>query len=91
MKKNTVEYRITLASSAEREILSLPENIYERVEKTIDSLKNNPRPHGTVKLKGKTNVYRIRVGAYRIVYSVDDKRRIVDISYVKHRGKAYRK
>ncbi len=91
MKKNTQEYRITIASSAEKEILSLPDNTYERVEKAINSLKLDPRPHGTMKLKGKRNVYRIRVGAYRIVYSVDDKKRIVDISYVRHRGKAYKK
>ncbi len=90
MKENIVEYRITIASYAEKEILLLPEKAYERVAKAIDSLRFKPRPHGTVKLKGKRNLYRIRVGDYRIIYSVDDRKRIIDISYVKHRSKAYR-
>ncbi|MCD5409163.1 MAG: type II toxin-antitoxin system RelE/ParE family toxin [Methanocellales archaeon] len=83
------EYEITLASSAEKEINSLPKSIQKRVEKVIDSLKDKPRPRGTTKLKGKEDVYRIRIGDYRVIYTVDDKKRIVDVSYVRHRSKAY--
>lgn len=84
-----VEYEITLASSAEKEINSLSKSIQKRVEKAIDSLKINPRPHGVVKLKGRKDIYRIRVGDYRVIYTIDDKKHLVDVSYVRHRSKAY--
>lgn len=84
-----IKYEITLASSAEKEINSLPESVQKRVEKAIDSLKSNPRPRGTAKLKSKEDLYRIRVGDYRIIYVVDDKKHLVDVSYVRHRSKAY--
>jgi mRNA interferase RelE/StbE len=83
------KYEITLASSAEKEIDSLPENVQKRVEKAIDSLISNPRPRGTKKLKGKEYLYRIRVGDYRIIYVIDDKKHLVDVSYVRHRSHAY--
>ena len=83
------EYEITLASSAEREIQALPKSVQRRVEKMSDSLRINPRPRGTIKLKGGVGVYRIRVGDYRIIYTINDKKRLVDVSYVRHRSRAY--
>ena len=83
------EYEVTLASSAEREIKSLPKSIQRRVERMIDSLRINPRPRGTIKLKGREGIYRIRVGDYRIIYTVNDEKRLVDVSYVRHRSRAY--
>ena len=82
------EYEITLASSAEKEIIALPKSVQRRVEKMIDSLRIYPRPRGIIKLKGRENIYRIRVGDYRIIYTIDDKRHLVDISFVRHRRKA---
>ena len=83
------EYEVTLASSAEREIKSLPKSIQRRVERMIDSLRSNPRPRGTIKLKGREDIYRIRVGDYRIIYTINDKKRLVDVSYVRNRSRAY--
>lgn len=83
------EYEVTLASSAEREIKSLPKSVQRRVKRMIDSLRINPRPRGTIKLKGRGDIYRIRVGDYRIIYTVNDKKRLVDVSYVRHRSRAY--
>ncbi|RKZ31374.1 type II toxin-antitoxin system RelE/ParE family toxin [bacterium] len=82
-------YKITLASSAEKEIAALQDRIRSRIIKAIDSLKDEPRPRGTIKLKGKENLFRRRVGDYRVLYTVDDENRVVDISYVRHRNKAY--
>lgn len=83
------EYEITLASSAEKEIKALPNSIKSRVEKVIDSLRINPRPRGMAKLKGREGVYRVRIGDYRIIYTIHNEKRLVDISYVRHRSKAY--
>jgi len=74
-----MDYRVTLSRSAEKEILKLPDKVRYRVENAIDSLQMQPRPRGIVKLKGKKNLYRIQVGQYRIIYSIDDIEGIVDI------------
>ncbi|MES1217243.1 MAG: type II toxin-antitoxin system RelE/ParE family toxin, partial [Bacteroidota bacterium] len=59
--------------------------------KTISSLAQNPRPLGVKKLKGSTeDLYRIRSGDYRVIYSVDDEIRIVDIRKVGHRKDIYK-
>jgi len=76
------EYEVTLASSAEREIKSLPKSVQRRVKRMIDSLRINPRPRGTIKLKGRGDIY-------RIIYTVNDKKRLVDVSYVRYRSRAY--
>lgn len=62
---------ISLAPAAERQFRRLPPLIQYRLKSHIDSLASTPRPPGTVKLKGEPDLYRIRVGAYRIVYYVD--------------------
>ena len=91
MIRNKKEYEIILASSAAKEILALSESVFKRMSKVINGLKNNPLPRGTLKLMGRGNLYRIRVGVYRIIYSIDDKHNIVDITYIRHRSKAYKK
>jgi mRNA interferase RelE/StbE len=60
------------------------------VVKVIDSLAENPRPEGCAKLKGKGNIWRIIIGDYRIIYSIDDQIEIIEIYRVRHRKDAYR-
>ncbi|MCC5808300.1 MAG: type II toxin-antitoxin system RelE/ParE family toxin [Opitutales bacterium] len=55
----------------------------------IHDLKENPRPPGSEKLKGE-ELYRIQIGAYLVVYEVEDQRLVVFIVRVKHRKEAYR-
>jgi mRNA interferase RelE/StbE len=84
------EYAITFARSARKELESLPASVIDRVWPRIESLSQMPRPNGCRKLSGERNLWRLRVGDYRIVYSVDEQRRIVDINAVRHRRDAYR-
>jgi mRNA interferase RelE/StbE len=84
------EYRIVLARSAERELLSLPGSVEARVAVAIDSLAQEPRPSGVKKLKGTSDLWRIRVGDYRIVYRIDDRKHEVDISHIRHRKDVYK-
>lgn len=83
------EYRIVLARSAERELLSLPGSVEARVVVAIDLLAQEPRPSGVKKLKGTSDLWRIRVGDYRIVYRIDDRKREIDISHIRHRKDVY--
>ena len=82
-------YEIVFARSARRELESLGARIVERVLHKIEGLRTEPRPPGCRKLVGRNHVWRIRIGDHRVVYSVDDERRLVDINAVRHRSKAY--
>ena len=61
-----------------------------RIISRVETLAENPRPHGCVKLQGATDLWRIRVGDYRVIYSLSDDARLVDIRVVRHRSDAYR-
>ena len=63
----------------------------DKIEKVIDSLAEEPRPVGVKKLKGMDeDLFRIRLGDYRIIYSVEDEIKIVDIRRVGHRKDIFR-
>jgi mRNA interferase RelE/StbE len=84
------EFTIVFARSARKELESLPDRIVEKVLPKIEGLANSPKPVGSRKLSGEKNMWRLRVGDYRVVYTVDDRRRLVDIVAVRHRKDAYR-
>jgi len=73
-------YEIIVSTSAQKEIRKLQKSEIEKVIKTIGSLSNDPRPSSCKKLVGTKNTYRIRVGDYRILYSIEDKLRIIEIA-----------
>jgi len=83
-------YSITFAKSARKELESLDAIFVDRILSKIESLAFDPRPKGSRKLKGEENLWRIRVGNYRVVYYVKDKEKIVDIVEVRHRKDVYR-
>jgi len=60
------------------------------VLRAAETLASNPRPDGCRKLQGSENALRIRIGDYRIVYTVDDVILIVAIERVQHRREVYR-
>jgi len=84
------EHAVVFARSARRELERLQAQTARRIIARIEALVSNPRPPGCVKLQGAGNLWRIRVGEYRVIYSIDDSGRIVDISAVRHRSDAYR-
>ena len=84
------EYGITFARSARKELEALNPPLAARVLARIETLAIDPRPAGARKLQGAPRLWRIRVGDYRVVYSVDDRQRIVDIVRVRHRSDVYR-
>lgn len=83
-------YKLTIGSRAAKELSILPAVVAQRVDAAILGLSSDPRPHGAKKLKGGRRLWRIRVGDYRIVYSIDDDQAVVDVIGVPHRSKAYR-
>ena len=84
-------YQIVVKPSARKELKKLPVFIATSIASKIDSLAKNPRPEGCKKLvNNKEELWRIRVGDYRILYAIDDSIRIVDIHHVGNRREIYR-
>ncbi len=84
------DYRITLCRSARKELENLDTRILERVFPKIEALAKTPHPKGSLKIQGQQNLWRIRAGDYRVIYSVDEAEQCVDIVAVRHRKEAYR-
>lgn len=63
-------YQLKFRKKAEKDLEKLPKHIIKRIDKVILALSNNPRPCGCRKLEGRQDEWRIRVGDYRIVYSI---------------------
>ncbi|MBI3666712.1 MAG: type II toxin-antitoxin system RelE/ParE family toxin [Acidobacteria bacterium] len=82
-------YSVLLKKSAEKELELLPTKIHDRVVELLVSLKKDPRPPGSKKLRGREG-YRVRTGDYRVLYTVDDQRKEIMIFSVAHRREAYR-
>ena len=83
------DYRLTIKPSAAKELERLATELASRIETKIVALASDPRPAGVKKLQGERDLWRIRIGDYRVVYSIDDRARSVDVVRVRHRSKAY--
>jgi mRNA interferase RelE/StbE len=83
-------YSIDISQSAERQLRKLPREDQYRVVKAMLALADEPHPEGSRKLTGYDDVYRIRVGQNRILYSVEDKRLIIIILKIGQRKDVYR-
>lgn len=83
-------YRVLTKSSAERDMSSLPTKVFQKITKLILSLEASPRQTGCKKLRGKP-AYRLRTGNYRVLYTIDDASRIVEVIAVGHRKNVYRR
>jgi mRNA interferase RelE/StbE len=83
-------FQITFARSARKELEHLRDPLLSRIFRSIEALGRNPRPPGCRRLEGADDLWRVRVGDYRIVYSIDDARRLIDISAIRHRSDVYR-
>jgi mRNA interferase RelE/StbE len=88
-------YEVYLTRRAQKEIGKLSHEVQDRVLEAIDGLMEDPTPHGCKKLKGdllgdEFDYYRIRVGDYRVIYTLDDEEADVLVARVRHRREAYR-
>jgi len=83
-------YSVLLKPSIEKDLRPLPRSIISRIMLRIRALAEEPLPRSAVKLAGAERTYRLRVGDYRVVYSVDVDAKVVTVHYVRHRSDAYR-
>ena len=84
------DYTVVFARSARKELQNLDPQVARRILKAIEALVANPCPSGVVKLEGASDLWRVRVGEWRVVYRISDRDRLVDVIAVRHRRDAYR-
>ena len=82
-------YVVEIKPSARKELDALPNHVLSRVVRKIESLSDNPRPAGCKKLRGYKDLWRIRVGDWRVVYIIDDAVRVVSVTRIAHRREVY--
>jgi mRNA interferase RelE/StbE len=82
-------YELRLARSARKELEALPDTVLPRVARALDTLPADPRPRGCKKLRGSTDLWRVRVGDYRIIYHIDDRARLIEVRAIRDRKDAY--
>jgi mRNA interferase RelE/StbE len=83
-------YRIVMTAEARRNMLVLPRDVARRVDACILALAQTPRPPRTRKLKGAADLWRVRVGDYRVIYQVEDDRLLIVVIRIRHRREVYR-
>lgn len=82
-------YTVRFVRSARKELERLDDATLERIFGRIEALALEPRPSGCRKLRGATDLWRIRIGSYRVIYLVDDGECVVDIRAVGDRKDVY--
>jgi mRNA interferase RelE/StbE len=83
-------YSVIYQGPAEAALRKLPKEIQVRILRKVDQLAGSPFPPGTEKLRAATDLWRIRIGDYRVVYTVERKELLVLVLKVGHRREAYR-
>ena len=83
------KFEIRIKRSVVKELLKLPRNDNRKIMARIYGLSDNPRPSGSEKLAARDS-YRVRQGDYRIIYTIDDGRVVIEVIRVGHRRDVYR-
>jgi mRNA interferase RelE/StbE len=83
-------YNVTITIPAQKGMRKIPTDYYNSIVSHIFELAENPRPFGCIKLSGFDNLYRIRVGVYRVIYSIEDDILTVQVIKVDHRSSVYK-
>jgi mRNA interferase RelE/StbE len=83
-------YSVAISRTAEKQLKKLPRTDQRRVARALTALGDDPRPAGSRKLTGFDDVFRLRVGRYRVIYSVEGRRLLVIVLKIGHRKDVYR-
>lgn len=90
MNENEQTWQIVIERRVKRVFRRLPKDLLDRIKVAIKQLAQNPRPVGSKKLTGYQDLYRIRVGQWRIVYAIEEEELIILVIEVSPRGGAYK-
>ncbi|NKQ37678.1 MAG: type II toxin-antitoxin system RelE/ParE family toxin [Chloroflexi bacterium] len=90
MQKANEKWRIHIERQPQRTLRRLPKTLGQRIDRAILELAHNPRPANSRKLVGFANMYRIRVGDWRVIYTIKDDQLLILVIRIAPRGSAYR-
>jgi len=85
-----MSYAVRLDSHTRKTLDRLSDDMHGRIIRRLEALQENPRPAGVEKLAGPEDLYRIRVGDWRIVYAIRDRALVVIVVRIGHRREVYR-
>lgn len=85
-----MKYKLFIKPSVLKQLEKIDPVYRSKIRDKIRLLETDPRHHGSIKLSGEENAYRIRVGKYRIVYEIYDSKVLVCVFNVDHRKDIYR-
>ena len=86
-----MKYKVLFTNKAERNLGHIPEPFRKKLYDFSCSLKDNLYPRGLEKLVDRENTYKFRIGDYRVVWFIEEKRGIVHIVNIDKRPRAYRR
>lgn len=78
------------AQRARKDLKRLDRQVAARILRRLADLATDPRPPGVTRLTGHDGLWRVRVGDYRAVYTIDDDRLVITIVHLAARGQVYR-
>ncbi len=84
-------YEIEISRTAEKQLKKLPEKQQLRVVRAVLALAEEPHPRGSRKLTGYDDVFRVRVGRFRVLYSIAKSRLVILVLKIGHRRDVYRR
>lgn len=95
LPKGTTPYKVLIDERVEKDLEKVPKYVVDKFLKLLDEFEKNPiRPRSGFDVKPMEgypgNTYRLRIGKYRVLYSVDHEDKKVRITTVQHRGDAYK-
>ena len=85
-----MKYTVRLGPRARKTLDRLPGDMQGRVVRKLQALEGNPRPVGVEQLTGPEDLYRVRVGDWRIVYAIRERELVVIVIRIGHRREVHR-
>ena len=83
-------YTVESLKTAERQLAALPQDAQRQIARKIEALRKDPRPSGVKLLHGDERLHRLRVGDYRVIYSIEGKRLVILVIRIGHRKDVYK-
>lgn len=83
-------YKVDVGPKAGKFIRKQDKPIQQQIIRKLRELEKDPRPHDCKQLQGKTDLYRVRTGDYRIIYTIKDNQLLVLVVQIGHRRDVYR-
>ena len=82
-------YALEIKQSAQKELDTLDDSLFSRIDRKVMALAETPRPTGCKKLKGYQDQWRVRVGDWRVLYIIDDAAKLVSVTRIADRREVY--